>query len=759
MKNIGVFLAWLLFCGAAYAQGTVVFNNRVPGSVDARLVLPDGTGAGAGWRAQLVLRGAGGTVTPLTPVTTFRTSSQAAMGYVEPVDVSVPGVPAGARATLVMRAFNGSTFDTSSLRYESNPVTITLGGGVLPPANLVGLQSFALVPTVSAPLIVLQPVSQTLVPGSTVTFKVEVSGTGPFTYQWKKNGVAISGATQETLVLSNVTEADIGTYMVTVSNSAGSVNSLSAILSIPADENTGAILFNNRVPGTVDARVMVPPDFTVGAGAGWHAQLFVAPEGQTSYKALLPMTTFRSTSSAAMGYVEPIDVKVPGFKPGTKATFVMRVFNGTSFETSPLRLESNPFTVAVGGGTLPPSNLIGLKSFRVVTTEFKPFVERDLPPGYAPGSTLVVTLKATPPSGISVYAIEEFPPENWIVGSINEGGTYDAGTKKVKWGPFFDRNSRTLTYEVKPPAAETGRREFTGTSSADGMTVAVAGDAVIEPATFHPADNNPADSRMSISEVTAYGSAWRKGQTWPLSPNPIPIEFVTRAGTLWKNGEVYTRDARILSPPLWWVNVPAGGRSLQPDSERLIVLNANTENGHAVGALHPLFVPGEPVLVRILVEPGLGVSSYAAQDMVPAGWAVAKISDGGEFDAAARLVKWGPFFDNQSRVLGYEVLPPADSALEAEFAGSASFDGNNTPVRGQRRVRATSRVKSISFRADGKFELNLSGHLGTALTVEASSDLTQWVRVGTVAKPGGTITFDDPDADRRTFRFYRVIVQ
>src|SRR5579863_3611019 len=40
-----------------------------------------------------------------------------------------------------------------------------------------------------------QPSSITVVAGQTATFSVTAAGTGPFTYQWFENGVAIPGAT------------------------------------------------------------------------------------------------------------------------------------------------------------------------------------------------------------------------------------------------------------------------------------------------------------------------------------------------------------------------------------------------------------------------------------------------------------------------------------------------------------------------------------------------------------------------------------
>lgn len=148
MKKTIIALTALVVTVSAFGQGAVVFNNRVPPGIDAKVTLPGGGGVtGAEWTAQL-FGGAEGTavggLTALTPTTTFRTGNAA--GYVNPVDVTVTGVAAGAKATIVMRAFNGATFGTSAFSGSSSPITVTLGGGTFPPSNLDGLTTFSVVP-------------------------------------------------------------------------------------------------------------------------------------------------------------------------------------------------------------------------------------------------------------------------------------------------------------------------------------------------------------------------------------------------------------------------------------------------------------------------------------------------------------------------------------------------------------------------------------------------------------------------------------
>ena len=72
-------------------------------------------------------------------------------------------------------------------------------------------------------------------PGSTVTLTAPVSGFGTFNYQWLKNGVNISGATEQTLVLNKVTLADSGSYSLNVGSEGGALYSNSMNLRVKAD--------------------------------------------------------------------------------------------------------------------------------------------------------------------------------------------------------------------------------------------------------------------------------------------------------------------------------------------------------------------------------------------------------------------------------------------------------------------------------------------------------------------------------------------
>jgi hypothetical protein len=81
------------------------------------------------------------------------------------------------------------------------------------------------------PTITLEPVSIYVQPGSNVTFSVTTSSTN-VTYQWFKDTVALTTATNSTLVLSNVQTANVGGYSVQLTSAGVSTNSTTALLSI-----------------------------------------------------------------------------------------------------------------------------------------------------------------------------------------------------------------------------------------------------------------------------------------------------------------------------------------------------------------------------------------------------------------------------------------------------------------------------------------------------------------------------------------------
>jgi hypothetical protein len=83
-----------------------------------------------------------------------------------------------------------------------------------------------------SPVIVQQPVGQTVTVGDTATLSVQATGAAPFSYQWRFNNDNLPGATNSTLQLSNVQLEQDGDYSVVVSNPFDSVTSSNAVLTV-----------------------------------------------------------------------------------------------------------------------------------------------------------------------------------------------------------------------------------------------------------------------------------------------------------------------------------------------------------------------------------------------------------------------------------------------------------------------------------------------------------------------------------------------
>ncbi len=91
------------------------------------------------------------------------------------------------------------------------------------------------------PVILTLPVSQTVAAGSTVVFSAVARDAT--SYQWQREGAVLSGATNATLVLPNVTTANAGRYSVIASNAIGEAPRADTTLTVtPATADSGRLI-------------------------------------------------------------------------------------------------------------------------------------------------------------------------------------------------------------------------------------------------------------------------------------------------------------------------------------------------------------------------------------------------------------------------------------------------------------------------------------------------------------------------------------
>ena len=97
---------------------------------------------------------------------------------------------------------------------------------------LVGEKGQIFVSADGPPALARQPQAQAVTAGNRATLSVTAYATGPFTYQWRRNGVPLPGQTADTLVLSSAALTDSGEYSVQVTNNRGTVLSAVAALTV-----------------------------------------------------------------------------------------------------------------------------------------------------------------------------------------------------------------------------------------------------------------------------------------------------------------------------------------------------------------------------------------------------------------------------------------------------------------------------------------------------------------------------------------------
>jgi hypothetical protein len=128
---------------------------------------------------------------------------------------------------------DGATEGTESLVVSLAGPT---GGAVVDPVDwvLVNIIDDDAIALPSAPAIVVQPASANVALGQAAAFSVSANGTAPLSYQWRKDGVDIAGATAASLSIPSVASVDFGIYDVVVANVAGTTISDGASLTAPA---------------------------------------------------------------------------------------------------------------------------------------------------------------------------------------------------------------------------------------------------------------------------------------------------------------------------------------------------------------------------------------------------------------------------------------------------------------------------------------------------------------------------------------------
>jgi hypothetical protein len=243
------------FTAAASGTGPLTYQwqrggSAIAGATSATYTLASATLADSGVQFRVVVTNAAGSATSNAVVLTVNPAPTAPSITGQPVGTTVT---AGTPATFSVAAdgtgplsyqwqrdgvdIAGATAATYSLpapgladtgatfraKVSNNAGTLTSGE-----ALLTVVADAVLPPTITA-----QPGHTSTLDGSSAALSVGVTGTGPFSYQWRKGGSPIAGATASSYATPSLALADSGAvYAVVVTNGGGSATSADATVTV-----------------------------------------------------------------------------------------------------------------------------------------------------------------------------------------------------------------------------------------------------------------------------------------------------------------------------------------------------------------------------------------------------------------------------------------------------------------------------------------------------------------------------------------------
>ena len=218
----------------------------IAGATSASYVLTPTAGSDSGASFDVVVSNIAGSVTSAAATLTVNvtpsiTTPPASVTVTAPTGASFSVVAAGTASLSYQWRRNGAPIaGATSASYVLNPtsgadngssfdvVVSNVAGSVTSAAAILTVNGAPVAPSITTP-----PANVTVTAPAAANFSVVATGTAPLSYQWRRNGAPIAGATNASYVLNPTAVADSGAqFSVVVSNSVGSATSAAATLTV-----------------------------------------------------------------------------------------------------------------------------------------------------------------------------------------------------------------------------------------------------------------------------------------------------------------------------------------------------------------------------------------------------------------------------------------------------------------------------------------------------------------------------------------------
>ena len=340
------------------------------------------------------------------------------------------------------------------------------------------------------PTITAQPGNQTVAVGQTATFTVAATGSGTLTYQWKKNGTAVSGATSASYTTPATAGSDNGaSFTVTITGNSGNITSNAATLTVNAPPSIASQPTSQTVNAGQTATFAVTASGTATLTYQWSKN-GSAIGGATSASYTTPATAsadngaqFTVTVSNAAGNVTSSSATLTV----NTGTFILNA-STSSLSFSSVTIGSNSilgvtFTnagnanVTIAGVSISGAgyNASGVSSGQILTPGQTATLNVTFTPasaGSLPGSATVTSNATNSPSTISftgtgVQPVSHAVTLNWGASTSTVSG-YNIYRSTVSGGPYTKQNSSLIsTTSYTDSSVQAGQTYFYVVTSVD----------------------------------------------------------------------------------------------------------------------------------------------------------------------------------------------------------------------------------------------------------------------------------------------------
>lgn len=604
--------------------------------------------------------------------------------------------------------------------------------------------------TIREPVIVSQPQSQEVDGGQTVLLSLGCVGTAPLNYQWRKDGVELPGATNSTLILTNIGWADAGNYDAIATNAFGAATSSLASL----------------IVNTATLESWYPE---VGAAVDWAISAFAE---QADGKTLVSGSFQSLNGQACPGIVR--------FNPDglLDSTFNPTIVGTAAVYCAALAIQPDDRLVA-GGMFIDPSQSIGVGA---LLDRLNPDGSLDSTFNPAPSGI------SSPTYSLAIYSLQLLPENQLLVGGRFEhiSGQYAKQLVRMNVDGLLDTNYNAswLQPSLECVMVQPDSKVWVKSSYANRlMRLGLDGSPELN-LTLQPADAYIEGLQLQPDgKILLAGSFSRlTGQSCSNLARIYPDGTLDSTFAPFRYGEVTTIALQADGKIIAMLNAPYG------ESGLLKRFNSDgTEDpsfiAYANGYLSTIALQSDG---RILVGgyfsrlAGHGCTNLgrlknpdpAIQSLTCDGATVTWLRGGSApevwrttFESSTDGVNWASLGDGRRISGGWTVtnltLPPSAKIRARGYVTGGRWNGSSWWVESQTNVPplrlgiAASTTNSASSTVTPK--IRLSGPMGCSVVIEVSSDLKQWTPLTTNRLDQGEFEFHDLETNALSRRFYRAV--